>query len=99
MVILNPSDTTHSITIIPRENSVKVDVSVRQEKSDLTTDFLGVDTTYNAGYMTFSLTMDVAERDTLEIEVTNDGVVLWRGKAFCTAQTDLENFKINVITY
>jgi hypothetical protein len=37
----------------------------------------------------------MTEGQSFEIEVLEDGAITYRGKAFVTAQTDLENYEIN----
>ena len=48
------------------------------------------------GYLTFEITKTVLEQESFEYAVYNlDSDLLFRGKAFATNQTDLQNYKIN----
>ena len=38
---------------------------------------------------------ELKEGQSFEITINEDDVLLYRGKAFATAQTDLENFELN----
>lgn len=94
MTILNPNNTTHNIVIIPRYDVENITLILRNEETDVTEEF-DLFSTYANGYMTIELEKEVKEGENFEIEVRDINVILFRGKVFCTEQTDLENYKNN----
>lgn len=97
MVILKPSEATHSITIIPRINASAISIVIKNEGKNTTETIEDISTTFVNGYLTFEITKNVLEQESFEYSVYNfsDSELLFRGKAFATNQTDLQNYKIN----
>ena len=96
MVILKPSEATHSITIIPRLNASTISIVIKNEGKNITETIEDISTTYSSGYLTFEITKTVLDQESFEYSVYNlDSELLFRGKAFATNQTDLQNYKIN----
>ena len=96
MVILKPSEATHSITIIPRLNASTISIVIKNEGKNTTETIEDISTTFLNGYLTFEITKTVLEQESFEYSVYNlDSELLFRGKAFATNQTDLQNYKIN----
>ena len=95
MTILRPSETTQSVTIIPRYDVTTISVNLRNESKATGETFENVDTTYGNGYMTFEINKEVSEGENYEIELIDNETILFRGKCFATDETDLENYKIN----
>lgn len=121
MVILKPSEATHSITIIPRINASAISIVIKNESKNTTETIEDISTTFVNGYLTFEITKTVLEQESFEYSVfsydplTADSTLffadstkltadmieylannlLFRGKAFATNQTDLQNYKIN----
>ena len=97
MVILKPSEATHSITIIARKNEPIISIVIKNESKNTTETIDDISTTYSNGYLTFEITKTVLEQESFEYSVYNfsDSELLFRGKAFATNQTDLQNYKIN----
>ena len=97
MVILKPSEATHSITIIPRINASAISIVIKNESKNTTETIDDISTTFVNGYLTFEITKTVLEQESFEYSVYNfsDSELLFRGKAFATNQTDLQNYKIN----
>ena len=96
MVILKPSETTHSITIIPRLNASTISIVIKNEGKNTTETIDNISTIFLNGYLTFEITKTVLEQESFEYSVYNlDSELLFRGKAFATNQTDLQNYKIN----
>lgn len=100
MTILRPSLTTQTIVIIPEYNVTDVVLSIRHKSTSVWTDF-NLTSTYENGYMTLVFDYEVLESQNFEIEVKDNDVILFRGNAFATEQTDLQNYKMNkdIITY
>lgn len=97
MVILKPSEATHSITIIARKNASAISIVIKNESKNTTETIEDISTTFVNGYLTFEITKTVLEQESFEYSVYNflDSELLFRGKAFATNQTDLQNYKIN----
>ena len=99
MVILRPDNTIHEITIIARLNSSSVSIVMKKESKGTTEAFNNISTTYSSGYLTFEIEKTVLEQETFEYSIyAYDSLtanLLFRGKAFATNQTDLQNYKIN----
>ncbi len=99
MVILRPDNTTHQITIIPRVKSDIIAIVMKNEGKGTTEAFENISTTYSSGYLTFEIEKTVLEQESFEYSVYAydylGSNLIFRGKAFATNQTDLQNYKIN----
>ena len=96
MVILKPENAVHSITVIPRINASAISIVIKNESKNTTETIEDISTTFVNGYLTFELEKTVLEQESFEYAVYNlDSKLLFRGKAFATNQTDLQNYKIN----
>ena len=89
MKVFLPIATEQFLKIRPRAKSAMVNVSIRKELKDTTSDLLDILTFFNDGYLSIPITYLFRDGVTYEIEVTSndDDSLLWRGKAFCTSQT------------
>ena len=96
MNIFRPANATQSIRIISRYNVGTVTLTVRNEGDKTYQVFNDLATIILNGYMTISFSKTVLEGESFEIEVKDGAYILFRGKAFSTSQTDLENYKINL---
>jgi hypothetical protein len=94
MVILRPSNSTHEIKIIPRINAEVVSIVIKNESKNTTETIENIETNFLNGYLTFEITKTVLEAESFEYSVYADELI-FRGKAFATNQTDLQNYKIN----
>lgn len=95
MKVFLPIDTNQTLTIIPRFESTNVKVLIRDKETDTTTTLVRTATTTD-GYMDITIAYDFVEAKQYEITVTDDSdVLMYRGQCFATAQTDLENYKMN----
>jgi hypothetical protein len=95
MTILRPSESTQTITIIPRYDVDNITLKLRDESKATVETFTDLSTYYNNGYLSFSFDKTVVEGGSYELEILDDETVIFRGKAFATDETDLENYKIN----
>jgi hypothetical protein len=95
MIIFRPSEKTQTVTIIPRYDVNLVTLKIRDESKATEETFDDLTATYSFGYLTFEFTKTVTEGSTFEFEVLDNENTLFRGKAFATDQTDLQNYKIN----
>lgn len=95
MIIFRPSEETQTVTIIPRYEAGLVTLKIRDESKATEETFENLTASYSFGYLTFEFTKTVSEGSTFEFEVLDNENTLFRGKAFATDQTDLQNYKIN----
>jgi|GWRWMinimDraft_5_1066013.scaffolds.fasta_scaffold02586_5 hypothetical protein len=98
MIIFKPENQTQTIVVIPRYNAELVDINLRNESKATSEIFADVSTSYANGYMTLSITKNVLEAESYELQITSSETqdVLFRGKAFATDVVDLQNYKITV---
>jgi len=82
---------------IPRSyNEGELTFLMRDELRDITYNIEYLDISYQNNILTFQFdTPELKEGQSFEITINEDDVLLYRGKAFATAQTDLENFELN----
>lgn len=95
MTILRPSLDTQEIIIIPRRNASEVSVVLINEETQVVNTFNPVEPIYNNGYMYLSFDLTVKEAESFNLEIKDGSTVLFRGKAFATDETDLENYKLS----
>jgi len=77
-------------------NSGVIQLFLRDELKNITTE---IDIT-GVFYQNFQLFIDFSDFTTIEgqsfeAEVKEDGILIYRGKVYVTAQTDLENYEMN----
>ena len=77
-------------------NSGVIQLFLRDELKNITTE---IDIT-GIFYQNFQLFIDFSDFSTIEgqsfeAEVKEDGLLIYRGKIYVTAQTDLENYEMN----
>lgn len=94
MTILRPSLETQSVTVIPRYDVETVTLTLLNEETQVLNTF-NVSTTYENGYMTIEFDLTVKEAESFNLEIKDGTTVLFRGKAFATDETDLENYKLS----
>lgn len=97
MKVFLPIATKQDLIVRPRNTANVVTVTIRDEFKDETTTITGIATTlFIDGYLTIPFSYPFIEGKTFEIEVTDDldGSLVWRGKAFATAQTP-QDYKLN----
>jgi hypothetical protein len=94
MTILRPSLETQSITIIPRYDAENVVLNLLNEETQVLNTF-NISSTYANGYMGLEFDFDCLEMQSFNLEVKDGDTVLFRGKAFATDETDLENYKLS----
>ena len=69
---------------------------MRDELRDITYDIEYLTVSYSNNILTFQFDQfELKEGQSFEITINEDDVLIYRGKAFATAQTDLENFELN----
>ena len=95
MTILRPNLATQTITIIPRYSVQDATLTLLNEETQVLNTF-AVEPTFSFGYLTMSFELTVKESESFNLELRDDdNNVVFRGKAFATDETDLENYKIS----
>jgi hypothetical protein len=95
MTILRPSLETQSInTIIPRYYPNSVVLTLLNEETQTLNTFT-ISPTYSNGYMFLDFEFTCLEMESFNLEIKDGNTVLFRGKAFATDETDLENYKLS----
>lgn len=98
MVIVTASG-EQSIVIIPRaEPSGSVFLFIKSKTQNRVIATVSPATSYSNGKLTLTWTPGVATAFTNEeyyqLELTESGTLLWRGTAYCTAQTDFPDYSV-----
>lgn len=96
MNVLLPIATVQSLVFIPRESSLDITLVITNEETETATTLTPAVSNSN-GYMTALVIYSFDEGSSYSYEVTDtaSGDLLYRGKIFATAQTDIENYNIN----
>lgn len=95
MEVFLPVNTTQTLTIIPRYDSEIVSLSLRNEETDEKAVYAIPMTYYQDGYLMIDFAHDFKEGEYYNLEVLDNlSQLLWRGKAFITAQ-DPQDYRIN----
>ena len=69
---------------------------MRDELRDITYDIEYLTVSYSNNILTFQFDQfELKEGQSFEITINEGDNLIYRGKAFATAQTDLENFELN----
>ena len=98
MKILNPNNTTHTITLQPRFNpSSNLTLDFTNEVTDLVTN-LSNSYTFVSGVLNITFDIDVLEGDRFSIEIKESNNVIYRGKSICTSQ-DSQDYKLTKNKY
>lgn len=89
------STTDRRIYFVPREHAASVSVKITDEQTNTSTTY----STYAAITGNFSeITLNELSEETfyfLELSSNADDQEIYRGKVFCTNQTDLEKYTVN----
>jgi hypothetical protein len=84
--ILQPSNTSHTITLQPRYDVTTL--LVLEFTNKVTKEVLEIENTYTfiSGVLVISFDLDVLESEQYSIEIRQNSNVIYRGLAFCTEQ-------------
>lgn len=94
MNVINPSNTLHAINIIPRVYISTGVIWLRNELRDKETT-ININPLINGSYLTLAFNLSVKEGESYEFEFRKiDGAIMYRGKIYCTSQTDLQNYSL-----
>lgn len=88
------TNTTQSLKIIPRGIFELADVSITDEFTQIETN-LKATGTYFGGFWTTNFTFTPINKRTYKIEISVNGVVQWKGKAFAEEITGARVLLIN----
>jgi hypothetical protein len=100
MHIVQPIATTQAIVLVPRAFAEGSEVAVYlTDESTNTTATITPSVTEADGYMTLAAIYDVNEGTFYTLEVVLSGTVIYRGRVFCTSQTDLAQYTVNENQY
>lgn len=98
MVVLNPNDSTHIISVLPRVYNLDYphvfNIYNEDTKEDILGDLNG--TFLNNGYVVYDLKLSVSEGDSYSVKIVQETTdeIIWRGKMFATSQVP-QNYNIN----
>jgi len=94
MKVLSPLVTEHEIVFIPRFYfDGDVVLSLYNEETSVTTTHELTPTTTD-GYVYIEFEQELINNTNFQIKITSDDEVVYRGKAFVTDQTDLQQYEI-----
>ena len=95
MNVLQPISTAQNLIFIPRFDAPTVSIEIRDEETD-TSETLTISAIYDNGYMTVEIEYPFKEAGNYTYEVSDlSERLMYRGKIFSTAQTDLQNYRTN----
>ena len=98
MKILNPNNSTHTITLQPRFNPVgTLTLQLTNEVSKVVNDIENT-YTFTSGVLNITFDLEVNESDRYTIAIKENDVVIYRGNAFCTSQ-NTQNYKLTKDKY
>lgn len=99
MHILRPIGTSQNIVVVPRAYATSgITISFRDETTNTSTTI--TPTVTNAdGYMTLSSIYNVEEGTFYVFEVILSSTTIYRGRVYCTSQTDLKQYTVNENEY
>jgi hypothetical protein len=91
MIILLPVSTSQTIKIVPRSylEDSNVQLKITEDGTRKTETLTSLTATYSGNFIEIPCTFSIlSESKMYYIEVTRSGSLLYRDKAYCTAQTD-----------
>jgi hypothetical protein len=93
VIVTGSSSNLYSIFITPREMVDVVSMEFFNELKETTNVFTAATTNVN-GLMQIDFNLNVVEGDSFQLTINDtEDNVLWKGKAYATDQTDLQNFQ------
>lgn len=98
MIIIRPSLTTQTITIIPRYQPSNLEffrLNFLNEETQQESSISVSDINYVNGYLILAFDLECLEGESFNLEVKEENNVLYRDKVFATDTVDLENYKLS----
>lgn len=99
MIVLNPANTEHTITIVPRfySDSLSLTCKLFNEATKMETT-QSISQVVSNGNLTFGLTFTFNEFDKYQIAIYDANEIMFRGKIFATDQ-QTQTFKLTKDKY
>jgi len=96
MKILTTSTSPQDLIVIPRTSSPYTDLvlTLTNENTKVSTAY-NVTADYLYGYMTISNAFTLTEGTFYTFKIEDNGDLIFRGKIFCTDQTEFDKFTVN----
>jgi len=94
MQVFKPSNESHFLKIIPRYSVEECTINIRHELTDVLTTLENKRVYCDNGYATIPFDFTFKEGGSYHIEILSDILTIWRGKAYATNETDIENYKL-----
>jgi len=94
MKVFKPSDTSHILKVVPRLYVENITLTIRHELTDTTTTIDDLISFNDNGYLNITFDYEFKEGGSYEINCFTNTDLVWRGKAYATNDTDLENYKL-----
>ena len=98
MNILTTSASSQNLVIIPRSFPASVVVKLTNESTNTTQQQTRTPTSAN-GYMTIAAAWTLEEANFYLFEVFSGSSLIYRGRVFCTNQTNFEKYTVNSGVY
>lgn len=99
MHILKPVNYIQTITVVPREYALsEVTLYLINEQTNTTDTIVPTITEVN-GYMLLSAIYIVEEGVFYNVKIEYDNLDIYRGKVYCTSQTNLKQYTLNENDY
>jgi|SRR5690606_16834206 len=99
MNIIKPIATPQNLIFIPRFGAEEVNLLLTNEFLEQTDTYL-LPATYSNGLMTIVVEHDFKEGESYMYQINDtDDNLMYRGKIFVTDQTDLQNYKTDILVF
>lgn len=95
MIILTTTTDLQSFQIITRYYIDSITVQITDENTNEMTEYSDVATTYLSGWTKFDLGVELVEGRFYTIQLINIDDLIYRGRIFCTDQTDYQKYDMN----
>ena len=94
MNVLTTVLTAQNLYYLPRDYEDSVDITIKEDNTNVETIFNTEATTMDNAYQYVSLALTLTEGRFYRFTVSNSGDILYRGRIFCTDQTDYKNYEL-----
>jgi hypothetical protein len=99
MYILQPIATEQTLIVIARTSQTTgISIYLTNENTN-DTDIITPTATYSNGFTSLSAVYTLVESTFYNFRVVVSGANIYRGRVFCTSQTDYEKFSVNQSVY
>jgi hypothetical protein len=94
MKVFNSNNLNHTLKLVPRLYVENITLDIRHELTDTNTTIENITSFKDNGYLRLDFNFEFKDGGSYEIVCRNNNELVWRGKAYATTETDLENYKI-----